>query len=97
MCRGPADMDGIKMKYGSYEIQEKDPYSVYNYYKKAIRLRGIYPAIRRGSVENLEQFADDTLTAFSKSWEDEKIYLFCNLAGRLRGGNPRNCGRIVRG
>lgn len=84
MCRGPADMDGIKMKYGSYESQEKDPYSVYNYYKKAIRLRGIYPAIRRGSVENLEQFADDTLTAFSKSWEDEKVYLFCNLSPEER-------------
>ncbi len=80
MCRGPADMDGIKMKYGSLETQEGDPYSVYNYYKKAIRLRGMYPSIRKGSVENLEQLADDTLTAFAKSFEDEKVYLFCNLS-----------------
>lgn len=84
MCKGPADMDGIKMKYGSCESQEKDPYSVYNYYKKAVRLRGMYPSIRKGNVENLDQFSDDTLSAFSKTCEDEKIYLFCNLSPQER-------------
>lgn len=84
MCKGPADMDAVKMKYGSLEEQEAEPYSVYHYYKKAIRLRSLYPAIRKGTAENLESFSDDTLTAFSKTYEDEKLYLFCNVSPETR-------------
>ncbi len=50
MCSGPAGMDNISMKYGSYEDQVKDENSVYNYYREAIRLRRIFPAIARGDI-----------------------------------------------
>ena len=33
MCDGPADMDEIKMKYGSLEEQLEDPDSIYNFTK----------------------------------------------------------------
>lgn len=84
MCSGPADMDSIKMKYGSLEEQQQDPYSIYHYYKKAIRIRNAFPAIMKGSVTNLENYSDDTLTAFAKTYEDEVIYVFCNISAEPR-------------
>lgn len=80
MCRGPADMGPIKMKYGSLKQQQDDPYSIYNYYKEAIRLRNTFPVIVKGNVEHLEAYADDTLAAFSKTYEGEKMYIFCNTS-----------------
>ncbi len=50
MCSGPENMDTFGMKYGSYEEQVKDPDSVYNYYREAVRLRRIFPAISRGNI-----------------------------------------------
>lgn len=84
MCRGPIDMDSIKMKYGSLEEQEQDPYSIYHYYKKAIRIRNAFPAIMKGAVTNLEECSDDTLTAFVKVYQDEAVYVFCNISAQSR-------------
>lgn len=84
MCSGPVDMDSINMKYGSLEEQQQDPYSIYHYYKKAIRIRNAFPAIMKGNVTNLENYSDDTLTAFTKTYEDEVIYIFCNISAEPR-------------
>lgn len=80
MCRGPLDMDEVKMKFGSLEEQKTDPSSIYAYYKKAIYLRNLYPAVRKGKTENLEEFASDTVAAFLKTYEEEKIYIFINTS-----------------
>lgn len=80
MCRGPLDMDEVKMKFGSLEEQKTDPSSIYAYYKKAIYLRNLYPAVRKGKTENLEEFASDTVAAFLKTFEEEKIYIFINTS-----------------
>ncbi|MDD6492892.1 MAG: alpha-amylase family glycosyl hydrolase [Firmicutes bacterium] len=87
MCAGPADMDNVKMKYHSLEVQREDPYSIYNYYKKAIRIRNAFPTIVKGKVENLETYSDETLAAFSKSYEDEMLYIFCNISPEEREVN----------
>lgn len=84
MCEGPADMGTVTMKYGSLMEQQKDPYSVYYYYKEAIRLRNAFPAIVKGKVENLAAYSDDTLAAFSKTYEDDKLYIFCNISPEER-------------
>lgn len=80
MCRGPIDMDHVQMKYGSLEEQEKDPYSIYQYYKKAIRLRNAFPAVGKGSVVYLEEYSSDTVAAFSKHYDGEEVYVFCNTS-----------------
>lgn len=85
MCKGPGDMDSVKMKYGSLEEQRQDPYSVYHYYKKAIRLRNAFTEIRKGKVTDLPELASDTVSAFSKNWNGETVYIFCNTSP-----NPRN-------
>ncbi len=84
MCAGPVDMGTVTMKYGSLEQQQKDPYSVYYYYREAIRLRNAFPEIVKGKVENLENYADETLAAFLKTYEDEKLYIFCNISPEER-------------
>lgn len=81
MCKGPEEMDSIKMKYGSLEEQEKDPYSVYSYYKQAIHLRNCYPTLIKGSVTNIEAYSSERIAAFSKEWEEETLLVFCNLSG----------------
>lgn len=80
MCRGPIDMDNVKMKYDSLEEQQTDPDSIYQYYKKAIYLRNLHPAIRKGSVTDLEAYSSETVTAFTKTCEEETLTIFCNLS-----------------
>lgn len=80
MCKGPADMDEIKMKFGSFEEQKEAADSVYQYYKQAIYLRNLYPAIRKGRVKNLEEYSSDAVAAFSKSCEEETLFIFCNTS-----------------
>ncbi|MBQ8040574.1 MAG: alpha-amylase [Lachnospiraceae bacterium] len=80
MCDGPADMDDVKMKFPSYEEQKEDAYSVYRYYQQAIYLRNLYPAIRKGTVENLPGYATNTVAAIRKSYENETLIILCNLS-----------------
>ena len=80
MCKGPTDMDNITMKFGSLEEQSKDKDSIYQYYKRAICLRNLYPVIRKGSVKNLAEYSSDTIAAFEKEYEGEKMIFFCNVS-----------------
>ena len=59
MCAGPSGMDSFAMKYGSYEEQLKDEYSIYNYYRQAVRLRRIYPSISRGQITDVVATTED--------------------------------------
>lgn len=81
MCKGPADMDKIQMKYGSYEEQIEDPNSIYHYYKRAIYLRNLYPVLRKGEVESLSDYSSESIAAFIKSFEGDSLTIFCNLSG----------------
>lgn len=81
MCKGPADMDDITMKFGSLEEQAEDGSSVYQYYKQAVRLRNLYPAIARGTVTFEESLSDDTVCAITKSYKEETIGLIFNISG----------------
>ena len=84
MCLGPENMETVKMKYDSLEEQQEDEYSIYQYYKKAIRIRMSIPAITKGKCVNLKEYSDDTLTAFTKYAEDENVWVFCNLSPEHR-------------
>ncbi|MBQ3795961.1 MAG: alpha-amylase [Butyrivibrio sp.] len=60
MCDGPKDMEKFEMPYPALDEQALDPYSIYNYYKKAIRLRNTFPVIARGKTEPIEVLSDET-------------------------------------
>ncbi len=60
MCKGPSGMEDIKMSYPALDEQMQDEASIYNYYKKAIRLRNMYPVIARGLTQPVEELSEDS-------------------------------------
>ncbi len=75
MCDGPADMDDFQMKFGSLEEQEQSPDSIYQYYKKVIKIRNQNPEIARGEVEYLESVSGDSFCVLKKTWEGSEVLL----------------------
>ncbi len=83
MCKGPADMDAFEMQYASLKEQKKDKNSIYNYYKKAIKIRNQNPEIARGVAEyvylsdspELSDDLKDTVCAIRKTYEGSEILL----------------------
>ena len=76
MCDGPADMDSFDMKYGAFDEQAIDEYSIYNYYKAAIRLRNIFPVIARGTTGTVKELSDSDVCAFTRSKKEGSEYDF---------------------
>lgn len=81
MCDGPADMEDVKMKFESLEEQEQDEDSVYQYYKKAIKIRNQNPEIARGKAEYvlvgdfLEEDTKKNVCAIKKTYGDSELLL----------------------
>ncbi len=71
MCKGPSGMDKIEMANPPLDEQVNDPYSIYNYYKKAIRLRNTYPVVARGKTQPIEALSDDNVGAFVRCSNSE--------------------------
>lgn len=84
MCRGPKDMDNVKMKFPSWEEQKEDPLSIYNYVKEVIRVRNAFPAIARGDVEWLEAISNDNVCVLKKTYGEEVVFLVYNLSGETQ-------------
>lgn len=80
MCDGPADMESIKMKYGSLEEQQADGNSIYSYVKEVIALRNEYPSIARGVVAFDAERSDDAVCVITKTYEDETVTLVFNIS-----------------
>lgn len=75
MCDGPADMDDVKMKFESLEEQQADASSVYQFYKKVIKVRNQNPEIARGEVEYLEDVSSDTVCVLRKTYDGSQVLL----------------------
>ena len=72
MCRGPKAMDSFKMKYPPADEQVDDPYSIYNYVKRAVRLRNTYPVIARGRTTTVSDLSDKDICAFTRAVPEEE-------------------------
>ncbi len=75
MCDGPADMEKFEMKYGSLEEQAQEPSSIYNYYKKAVKIRNQNPEIARGTAEYLADVSDDSVCVLKKTYDGSELLL----------------------
>ncbi len=75
MCDGPADMEAFEMKYESLEEQEQDADSIYQYYKKVIKIRNQNPEIARGDVTYLEDASNENFCVLKKTWEGSELVL----------------------
>lgn len=75
MCDGPADMEDFEMKYDSLEEQQADMSSIYQFYKKAIKIRNQNPEIARGTVEYLEEVSADKVCVLRKTYNGSELLL----------------------
>ena len=80
MCAGPADMDSFSMKYPSYEEQVKDELSIYNYYRQAVRLRRIFPAISRGQITEVVSVSSDYALYLKEAEGCEPVLIAINFS-----------------
>ena len=89
MCKGPKAMDYFKMKYPALDEQIKDPDSIYNYFKAAIRLRNTYPVVARGKTTAQKGLSDQNICAFTRSVTQEEAEEFLKNTGvkENAGGN----------
>lgn len=77
---GPVNMDTFADSVDSVEDQQKDPYSLLNYYIKAIRLRNTNPEIARGTIDNVEGIEDGDLCVIQKTFEGSTITILYNMS-----------------
>lgn len=81
MCDGPKDMENVKMKFESLEEQEKDADSVYQFYKKVIKIRNQNPEIARGDAQYvlvgdfLEDDTRESVCAIKKAYDGSEVLL----------------------
>nr|WP_297763660.1 alpha-amylase family glycosyl hydrolase [uncultured Butyrivibrio sp.] len=90
MCQGPKDMDKFEITCPGLDAQMADKDSVYNYYKKAIRLRNTFPVIARGKTQPIDVLAEDKVGAFvryrnSGLSSDSNDYIVFNESGENIG------------
>ena len=67
MCRGPEDMDKVEMQFPDVMQQMADPYSIWNYYRNAIRLRNAFPVIAQGRTEVISELTGDQVCVFKRT------------------------------
>lgn len=80
MTFGPENMEAITHKFGSYEEQVDNPLSIYNYYKRAIRLRNENPEIARGTTAIIDSLNQGDICAITRTYEDSSIAILYNLS-----------------
>lgn len=82
MTRGPAAMETVEHRFKPFESQKDDPLSIYNYYKRAIRLRNENPEIARGKITYMTEIMDIDICSIEKSYEDSTIYMLYNISNK---------------
>ena len=79
MTNGPKDADaGITSAFPGVEEQRIDETSIYNYYKRAIRLRNENPEIARGTIAIVDSLCDAHQAAITKTYEGSTIGIVYN-------------------
>lgn len=79
MTEAPQNADHVEQLFPSVEEQLQDPYSIYNYYKRAIRIRNENPEIARGNSEIVEDMTTETICVLERTYEDDTIYIVYNF------------------
>ena len=75
---GPAFMTKHEMKFDPVDLQDANPSSILNYYRRAIRIRNQFPEISRGQIEIIESL-DQNIAIIRKTYEEETCIVIYNL------------------
>lgn len=66
-------------QFGGVKQQQKDKYSLLNYYKRIIKIKNQNPEIARGSISEYK-IKDSEIVAFSANYKGSKVYVLHNLS-----------------
>ena len=81
MTVGPKDADqDITFAFAGVDEQLRDPYSILNYYKRAVKLRNENPEIARGQIKIVEELTDGNQAAITKTYDDSTIAILYNTS-----------------
>ncbi|WP_236354996.1 alpha-amylase family glycosyl hydrolase [Konateibacter massiliensis] len=76
----PSNADIVKQVFQPVDAQMEEPLSIYNYYKKAIRIRNENPEIARGEVSVIEELCAEDVSAIKKVYEGSEIVILYNIS-----------------
>lgn len=80
MTDAPPNADVVKQVFKPVDEQMEDPLSLYNYYKKAIRIRNENPEIARGRLSVVEDLCSKDISAIKKVYEGSEIIILYNIS-----------------
>lgn len=75
----PVGADDVEQKFPALDEQVDDPLSLYNYYKRAIRIRNENSEMARGTVAVADALVSDSICAVTKTYQDSTILVMYNL------------------
>lgn len=78
MTKDPVGADKVEQKFAPVDEQIEDPLSIYNYYKRALRIRNENPEIARGDVEAISGIEIENICAMRKTWNDTELIIVYN-------------------
>lgn len=80
MTKGPENMEKVEHKFEPLDKQAEDPFSIFNFVKRTIRIRNENPEIARGTASYMKEIKDDDICALAKTYKKSTIYLLYNFA-----------------
>ncbi|MFU0827701.1 MAG: Alpha-amylase [Lachnoclostridium sp.] len=80
MTNPPAGADEVEQKFPPVDEQMQDPLSIYNYYKRAIRIRNENPEIARGEFSIVEKLCNKDICAIKKVYKGSEIIILYNFS-----------------
>ncbi len=92
MTRGPVKADKIVQKFEPVDVQEKDPLSILNYYKRALRIRNENPEIARGTVKIVEALTNQNICVLEKDYQGSRLLLVYNITQTTEAVNLMEAG-----
>ena len=84
MTDGPKDMDSVKMKYESQELQSNDGNSILNFTIQALKIRNSIPAISHGLADMVEGLSDDNVCVLTKTYSGDSVTVVFNISSESR-------------
>lgn len=79
MPNPPPGADAVTQKFPALDVQQGDPLSIYNYYKRALRIRNESPEIARGETQIAEALTYGQVCAVKKNYGGGEILIVYNL------------------
>ena len=81
MTNGPSNSDKeFESVKSGIDEQEKDPNSLLNFYKRALRIRNENPEIARGTVEKINSLCNGSQAAITKTYEGSVVGIVYNIS-----------------